>query len=92
MAPKKTLAERMKAQATSAATPTGATAKSAFKGVGPVYEKRLTLDLTADQHRALKMLGAERGLAMADLLRACVDELLQSPALVERLNQRFAGG
>jgi len=56
----------------------------------PRYEKRLTLDLTVEQHRALKVLSAECGTAMADVLRAALAELFDDDQLRARVLKRLA--
>lgn len=52
--------------------------------------KRLTLDLTRDEHRALKLLSVEYEVPMADLLRGAIAELRHDPVLLDRVT-RHAG-
>lgn len=46
--------------------------------------KRLTLDLTREEHRALKLLSVEHEVPMADLLRGAIAELRHDPLLLDR--------
>lgn len=47
--------------------------------------KRLTLDLSRDEHRALKLISVERDLPMADLLRGAIAELQRDSGLLNRV-------
>ena len=65
-------------------------AAAAFS-TGRVHPKRLTLDLTAEQHRALKLLSVNMDIPMADILRVLVDELVRSTDLQERVGSLHDG-
>jgi hypothetical protein len=52
------------------------------------YPRRLTIDLSDAQHRQLKVLAAENGVAMTELLRAAVEEMLTNQRLAQRLVRR----
>lgn len=43
-----------------------------FVAAPPAYERRITLDLTAEDHRALKLAAVTEHTTMADLLRGLV--------------------
>lgn len=45
---------------------------------------RTQIQLTEDQHSALRRLSADTGRSVADLIREAVGETLSSPPLVER--------
>jgi len=47
--------------------------------------KRLTLDLSRDEHRALKLISVERDVPMADLLRGAIAELQRDSVLLNRI-------
>lgn len=49
------------------------------------HPKRLTLDLTAEQHRALKLLSVGMDIPMADILRVLVEELVSSTDIQARV-------
>jgi hypothetical protein len=49
--------------------------------------KRLTLDLTREEHRALKLLSVEHEVPMADLLRGAIAELREDPVLLGRVTR-----
>lgn len=50
--------------------------------------KRLTLDLSREEHRALKLLALEQDMPMAELLRAAIAELREDGALLRRVSKR----
>ena len=50
--------------------------------------KRLTLDLSREEHRALKLLALEQDMPMAELLRAAIAELREDRALLRRVTKR----
>ncbi len=50
--------------------------------------KRLTLDLSREEHRALKLLALEQDMPMAELLRAAIAELHEDRALLRRVTKR----
>lgn len=49
--------------------------------------KRLTLDLTREEHRALKLLSVEHQVPMAALLRGAIAELRRDSATIGRVTQ-----
>lgn len=51
--------------------------------------KRLTLDLTPELHRALKVRAAELEVPMVDLLRGFLAEALENPATLQALADRM---
>lgn len=54
--------------------------------------KRLTLDLSVDLHRALKVRAAELDVPMAELLRALIQRALRDPATLDDLAEGLRGG
>lgn len=50
--------------------------------------KRITLDLSREEHRALKLLALEQDIPMAELLRAVIAELREDDALLRRVSKR----
>ena len=48
-------------------------------------KKRLTLDLDATEHLALKRLALEGGVSMADLLRSALGEMTENDRLRTRI-------
>lgn len=49
--------------------------------------KRLTLDLSKAEHRALKLISVERDIPMAELLRGAIAELQRDDDLLERVSR-----
>jgi len=47
--------------------------------------KRLTLDIPADLHRALKIRAAELDVPMVELLRLLIDQALEDPSTLANL-------
>lgn len=60
-----------------------------FVAAPPTYERRITLDLTADDHQALKLAAVTEHTTMADLLRALVALWRDDPQLAERVRERL---
>ena len=56
-----------------------------FHKAPTVFDKRLTLDLTTDDHRRLKALAATHGVTMADLLRAAAARIVADDHLAAEL-------
>lgn len=54
-------------------------------------KKRLTLDLDAAEHLALKRLALEGGVSMADLLRSALGEITENDRLRARILKRAKG-
>lgn len=54
--------------------------------------KRLTVDLPAELHRALKVRSAELDVPMAELLRELIDEALRKPSKLRELADRLRSG
>ncbi len=54
-----------------------------FATAPKAFAKRLTLDLTEADHRALKILAAEHGASMVDLLRGALRLVVDQPAIAE---------
>jgi hypothetical protein len=52
--------------------------------------KRLTLDLPADVHKALKVCSAELEVPMVELLRRLIEQALKDPSTLRRLAKRNA--
>lgn len=50
--------------------------------------KRLTIDLSREEHRALKLIAVEQDLPMAELLRAAIAEMRVDTALLRRVTKR----
>lgn len=73
------LADRMKRKSTSGAaagdSAANSSVSSSFKDAPEEYPKRLTLDLTEEQHRKLKVYAVTNGTTMNKLLRDFVDSL-----------------
>lgn len=63
-------------------------AQAAFAAPPPAYAKRLTLDLTAEDHRSLKLAALDADAAMTDLLRGFVALLRERPALAAEAAER----
>ncbi len=61
-----------------------------FRAAPPAYERRVTLDLTPDDHRALKVAAVEQDTTMADLLRALIALWREDPELPERVGERLS--
>ena len=55
------------------------------------FDRRVTLDLTREDHRALKMAALEADTTMAELLRALVALWRQDSHLARRVNPRCLG-
>lgn len=51
------------------------------------YPRRITLDLTAEDHQALKLAAVQHDMTMADLLRSLVALWRDDPALAQRVYQ-----
>lgn len=49
------------------------------------HMKRLTLDLSREEHRALKLISVERDMPMAELLRGAIAELQRDEGLLDRV-------
>jgi hypothetical protein len=56
------------------------------------YPKRITLDLTVDQHKALKLLSVGMDVSMADRLREMVDQLVTDQKRQSELRAVFGSG
>ncbi len=67
----------------------GTEAQSPFVPPPPTYERRVTLDLTADDHRALKLAAVTEYTTMADLLRALVALWRDDPQLAQRVREHL---
>lgn len=74
---KKSLAERMAPKSATAPAPRreASSVSTSFKNVEEDYAKRLTLDLTAAQHRKLKLHATNEGTTMNQILRDFIDTL-----------------
>lgn len=75
---KKSLAERMaprKSATTSPELDKLPSVSASFKNAQDDYVKRLTLDLTAGQHRKLKLHAMNEGTTMNQVLRDFIDSL-----------------
>jgi hypothetical protein len=57
---------------------------------GRPYPRRITLDLTDEDHLALKQAALDNRVTMADLLRALVDLWQSDHAVAEDVARRFA--
>jgi len=53
------------------------------------FEKRVTLDLTAEDHRALRRAALDEGATMAALLRALVALFREEPAVQAKVRRRL---
>lgn len=53
-----------------------------------VYSRRITLDLTAEDHQALRLAAAQYDTTMADLLRGLVALWRDDPVLAQRVHQK----
>lgn len=75
--PKANLAERMKrpAPAVPAERKPEGSVSGSFKEAPEEYPKRLTLDLTEEQHRKFKVYAITNGTSMNKLLRDYIDSL-----------------
>ena len=51
--------------------------------------KRLTLDIPADLHRALKIRAAELDVSMVELLRVLIEQTLEDPSTLRRIADRL---
>ncbi len=69
---------RKSAMGRPAATPA---ATAAFKRPPAVYVKRLTLDLSAEDHRTLKLAALDTDAPMTDLLRGFIALIRSQPEL-----------
>lgn len=58
-----------------------------FRSAPSPFERRLTLDLTATDHRALKLAAVEADSSMADLLRALISLWQADAGLAQRVRQ-----
>jgi hypothetical protein len=66
------------------------TEEPAFRSAPPAYAKRLSVDMTEEDHRALRLEAAEHGGTMVDVIRALIaqwrdDEELQATLRKRRL-------
>lgn len=52
------------------------------------YPRRITLDLTAEDHQALKLAAVQHDTTMADLLRGLVALWRADPVLAQRLSRQ----
>ena len=51
--------------------------------------KRLTLDIPADLHRALKIRAAELDVSMVELLRVLIEQTLEDPSTLRCIADRL---
>lgn len=58
-----------------------------FVPAPPAYERRITLDVTSDDHQALKLAAVTERTTMADLLRALVALWRNDPQLAEQVRE-----
>lgn len=58
-----------------------------FVAAPPAYERRITLDLTAKDHQALKLAAVTERTTMADLLRGLVALWREDPGLARRISE-----
>jgi predicted DNA binding CopG/RHH family protein len=56
-----------------------------FAASREIRQKRLTLDLSPELHRALKVRAAELDVPMSELLRALIEQALNEPLTLSRL-------
>jgi hypothetical protein len=77
------LSDRMRRQLD--AKPGSIDAPQPFVTAPPTYERRVTLDLTADDHQALKLAAVTQRTTMADLLRALVAVWREDTQLAQRI-------
>ena len=68
--------------------PASPAAQAAFAAPPPAYAKRLTLDLSAEDHRSLKLAALDADVAMTDLLRGFVALLRERPTLAAEAAER----
>ena len=61
-----------------------------FRSAPPAYERRVTLDLTPEDHRALKVAAVEQDTTMADLLRALVAIWRDDDHLAKQVGERLS--
>lgn len=57
-----------------------------FQEAPPAYGRRITLDLTDEDHQALKLAALEQRTTMANLLRSMVGIYLGDPKVAERVH------
>lgn len=72
--------------------PTTGAAAAAYRPAPKPYPKRLTLDLTEQDHKALRLVSAETDVPMADILRGALRVLLEDQkAMAKALDAAQAG-
>jgi hypothetical protein len=71
-------------------TPDAPRAVGAAAAADKPYPRRITLDLTDEDHLALKQAALDNRVTMADLLRALVDLWQSDHAVAEDVARRFA--
>jgi predicted HicB family RNase H-like nuclease len=54
-------------------------------GPREIRQKRLTIDLAPELHRALKVRAAELDVPMSELLRALIEQALNEPSTLSKL-------
>jgi hypothetical protein len=62
----------------------------AFRAAPPAYERRVTLDLSNEDHRALKLAALEQETTMADLLRTLVAIWRDDKTLAKQVGERLS--
>jgi hypothetical protein len=77
------LSDRMRRQLVG--KPNGTDPAQPFVAAPRTYERRITLDLTAEDHQALKLAAVQQHTTMADLLRALVALWRDDPVVAERI-------
>jgi len=81
------LASRMAKQVQKPKAAKGPAKKAApFQEAPPAYGRRITLDLTDEDHQALKLAALEQRTTMANLLRSMVGIYLGDPKVAERVH------
>lgn len=71
------------------AAATAATTAAAYRS-GAEATKRLTIDITPDQHRELKVIAAQAGVGMADIVRAAIDRAVDDDRFRDELLAQIA--
>jgi predicted DNA binding CopG/RHH family protein len=56
-----------------------------FAASSEIRQKRLTLDLSPELHKALKVRAVELDVPMSELLRALIEQALNEPLTLSRL-------
>jgi len=71
------------------AAATAATTAAAYRS-GAEATKRLTIDITPAQHRELKVIAAQAGVGMADIVRAAIDRAIDDDGFRSELLDQIA--